>query len=116
MDFLINLLAVARLSFLLVDEDGPYSIFSKIRKYFGLVVIINIDGEEEKVALVDTDDSEFYTLMQGILDCKWCTSVWMSILVWALNLSPYTKWLNYILALSMAAILIFIVKDKVHGM
>ena len=111
--FLLNFLAVARLSFLVVDEPGPFNVFSKIREKFGLVVIIKEDEQEEKVKFVDDTASEFYKLMQGILDCKWCASVWMSGLVYLLSLSIYTKPVIYILALSMAAIVVFQAKDAV---
>lgn len=108
---IINILSTARLTYLFVDEDGPFQIFKKIREYFGLFVIIKETGNEE-IKIINDSQSELYTLIQGILECKWCCSVWMAIVVYILSINVYMNIINIILALSMVSILIFNYIDK----
>ena len=46
----------------LVDEDGPYHVFARIRRAAGVPETGEITG-----------------LLPNILTCLWCTSVWTSV-------------------------------------
>lgn len=71
MEHLVQILVVGlaawRASAMLVMEDGPFSIFRRVRLRAGLERPGEVSG--------------FWGLL---LVCVWCTSVWMAILFWAL--------------------------------
>jgi hypothetical protein len=68
-------LATWRLSSLLVQESGPFNVFAALR---------------EK------------TTFGGMLDCVWCTSIWVAALL--LLVSRVARWPVDVLAVSAAAI------------
>lgn len=76
-----HVLATFRLSLLLVQEDGPYSIFAKLRQ--------RAKGTEVGKAL----------------QCVWCTSVWAGLVLVLAN--RYAPWLTRALAGSAGAIVIY---------
>ena len=72
-ELIVKALAVWRISNLLVDEDGPYDIARKIR------AIANDKNQQ----------------LGAMLDCLWCTSVWVALFVtfipydWIVILMPF---------------------------
>jgi hypothetical protein len=99
MRFIIQLLAVARITYLFVDEDGPLGIFVRMRDYFGLT-------ETTKMY----SDNILKNTVTDLLDCKWCFSVWAASIVLILD-KVKLKWLNTILATSMVSIIIFSIME-----
>ena len=69
--FVILCLATWRISSLLVQEDGPFFIFRKIRELSGIKH--DSDGDIFEVP---------ETFFSGILSCVWCCSVWTAFFVW----------------------------------
>lgn len=95
MEFLILMLATFRITSLLVDEDGPLSLFSRFRQLVG--VRVDKNGETYGKNVIATG-----------LTCLWCTSVWVGI-AWAIAyfFSPNgTILIAMPLALSSGAILV----------
>lgn len=80
---LILPLAVARLSIMLVEEDGPFRLFYWLRGY---------------------------ALFEGVLSCVPCCSVWVSGTLLLYAMGPWrhalVDWVLATLALSMLAILV----------
>lgn len=66
MIYILAALAVWRLSFMLVMEDGPFQIFEKLRNRFEVY-----RNGDERVCLNDG-------VIGNILICLGCTSVWVS--------------------------------------
>lgn len=61
-DWLLLVLAAWRVSVLLVEEDGPYRVFARLRQYAPYPV----GGDATR---------------SGVLHCVWCLSVWIAPLV-----------------------------------
>jgi len=80
LQFVIYSLVVWRISSLLVNEDGPYKIFEYIRNH----------------AQVHTD----------VLNCVWCTSIWIGVLVALLTSSSVSMIPTLALAYSGIAIIV----------
>lgn len=95
LNFIIKGLATWRLSHMLVNEDGPKSIFSDFRERTGIET--NYLGNP--VCWPDWNP----------LTCVWCTSVWVAVLVWRMP-----KVFSYILALSSIACILDSVTDKLE--
>lgn len=67
-------LATWRISSMLVNEEGPWSIFRKLREKVG----ISEDGP-----IVTVPDG----MLPGVLSCVWCCSVWVAafwLVLWVL--------------------------------
>jgi hypothetical protein len=99
-------LAAWRLASLLVNEDGPGAVFSKLRYRAGIrhVVVQGADGTAQ-ASTVATN-----SLAEG-LTCVWCTSVWAACALVALSALPYpvrslVKVGKDIFAISAGAILV----------
>ena len=98
MAYLILALATWRLSNLLVNEDGPWQMFARLRALAG----VRFNEEFQPYAS---------TMMAGAFVCIWGMSVWIGLGMWAM----WQAWPDSVmrlagpLALSAAAIMI----DKV---
>lgn len=88
MQFIIYGLAVWRVSSLLVHEQGPFNVFTKIRELAGIQH--DTDG---KVWIIP---SNFFA---QVLSCVWCVSLWVSFVF-------IFEGISTVLALSAMAILI----------
>jgi len=71
LDFLILTLTVYRLTLLLVEEDGPLNLLSRLRVWAG----VKVDGYGERYA-----DST----LGSLLICRWCCSLWLAAGVFGL--------------------------------
>ncbi len=97
--FLVVAMAVARLSVMLVDEDGPYAILEKWRRFLG----IRYNQMSERY--VEPASGLRHELASLFL-CSWCLSIWLGTLATLfLLLSPtIVFWLSLPLALSFVAV------------
>jgi len=69
-------LAAWRLAHMLVNEDGPWAIFSRLRYWAGLRLVA-VKGEDGRVHVSRVAAN---TLAEG-LSCVWCVSVWTAALI-----------------------------------
>lgn len=90
-----RMLAVWRISNMLVEEDGPGRVFHILRELSG----IEYDQDDQIVAFND------YTP----LTCVYCTSVWVAI---AIRFAP--DWFSRLMAISAGAILIDVVESFIQ--
>lgn len=93
MTYLILALATWRISSLLVNEDGPWSMFTRLRAAVGVRYDEDLQRQADNV-------------VAGAFTCIWCMSVWAG-LGWSMVLLMWpqvTVWLALPLALSAAAI------------
>lgn len=72
---LILALATWRLSSLLVDEDGLFNMFEKLRTWVGVRYTKGETGELEQV--VPDDLSCIRKTVGKWLTCRWCCSLWV---------------------------------------
>lgn len=97
-------LASWRLAHMLVNEAGPFAVFSRLRYKAGVRAVATKDGHgnpaASRVALTP--------LAEG-LTCVWCVSVWAAALL-SIPLAPL-RWLRLVLAASGGAV---IVKEAVE--
>lgn len=87
---LILALATWRLSSLLVDEDGLFSMFEKLRTWVGVRYTKGETGELEQV--VPDDLSAIRRTVAGWLTCRWCCSLWVG----AILTVAYIVWGNVV--------------------
>lgn len=95
MEFLILALATFRITSLLVDEDGPFGLFFKLRYLVGV-------RKDQNGRIYGKN-----TIATGLI-CLWCTSVWIGI-AWAVTYFVFpdgTILVAMPLALSSGAILV----------
>ncbi|GAB4565351.1 MAG: hypothetical protein Kow0047_15850 [Anaerolineae bacterium] len=98
MMFVESALAAWRLAHMLVEEDGPWAIFARLRYRAGLRHAA-VKGEDGQVRVSRIASN---TLAEG-LSCVWCVSVWAAALfTWRCRL---VIWLRRALAVSAGAIL-----------
>ena len=65
--YILYALAIWRLSNLLVDEEGPFHVFAKLRHKVG----VKHDAHNKRYG---------ETFLSEILTCVYCVSVWISII------------------------------------
>jgi hypothetical protein len=90
-------LATWRIASLLVNEAGPFHIFTKIRKLVG----IQHDSNEKVLIVPDR-------FLAGVLSCVWCCSIYIGffwLIVWLILPVP-AFWVACGFALSALAIVI----------
>jgi len=78
-------LAAWRLSSLLVDEEGPFLIFLRLRLLIGVGYVVNeqVVEKEDTIDLAKNGDlNNYHTYFKNelakLLSCVWCTSVWVA--------------------------------------
>jgi hypothetical protein len=80
--FVVLTLAVWRLSYMFVKEEGPLSVFKRIRRHF---YAGEYDPEAPAVETFSDEDMQWWFshdqipkqgFMGGVLSCIYCTSVW----------------------------------------
>lgn len=77
-------LAVFRLTELIVKDDGPYDLSSRLRRYAGK----------------NASKSIHHKTFADAIHCKYCTGIWFAILIFALNRIKHLKWIVDILAIA----------------
>ena len=93
-------LASWRLAHLLVEEEGPYAIFSRFRRFAGMRVAVMKQREDAPPQTVRVPST---TWAQG-LTCVWCVTVWTATLFVVLQRVPGVKILQRILSISAGAV------------
>jgi hypothetical protein len=94
--YLVLALATWRISSLLVNEDGPWFAFARLRARVG------VRYSDETFQRYATNQ------IAGAFICVWCMSVWVGLswaLAWELWPEP-TTWVAWPLALSAGSILV----------
>lgn len=94
-------LAAWRLAHLLVEEDGPYALFARLRHRAGIRSIAADDGNGN----ITVTRIAFNTWAEG-LTCLWCVSVWTAAALSLLRRTRAGRALVSVLATSAGAILI----------
>lgn len=114
LDFAILCLASWRLAHLLVNEDGPWRIFAKLRAAAGVQVVTAITADRGVQAGYVAENQ----LAEGLL-CVWCVSVWCAAFFVLGSLLPIIgvgfTWLARILAVSAGAIIIHETQARLRG-
>ena len=93
MNFLIVSLAIWRLTSLLVNEDGPFAIFERLRHVIG----VRWDENSEQIGT---------NVIAEAFTCVRCCSVWASGIGALMLSSSVLEWALNTLALSTVAIII----------
>lgn len=99
-DFVLAAFACWRVTSLIVNEDGPFDIFAKFRRWVG----VRFDERSNRYG---------ENIFAKALICVWCTSVWVAIgfalLINSVNIRTFIiNWLS----LSAATIFIDLVVEK----
>lgn len=83
--FLISVLAVWRICSLILEEDGPFEIFKRLRNYFHVYHWDDFSLNEQRGFLLSgysegdiITDGDFFG---ELLTCHWCLSIWISLLI-----------------------------------
>lgn len=95
--FLIFSLATWRIASLLVQEDGPFRIFRRLREMTGI--------EHDDDGNVEMIPESFWA---DLLSCMWCTSIWVAFgwtIFWLMVPEFAAKWATFF-ALSAGAVII----------
>ena len=103
LDFIIFGIAVWRVSSLIVEEEGPFHMFRKIREATGI-------QHDESGAIWIVPD----TFAAGLLSCIWCASVWVAtawVALWYVLPGP-ALFFSQIMALSGFAVIINTIVKK----
>jgi len=108
----VMVLATWRLSSLLVDEDGPFNLLRKVRKWAGAGEFSprGLDAERltpQEIEEVMLRAGRPESFLAGLLSCIWCTSIWVAagwVILFALT--PYAYYPALVCALSAAAIMV----------
>lgn len=82
--FIVASLAVWRLSYMIVKENGPLMIFARLRAYLG-------QTQKRSGGLFD------------MVSCVYCTSFWISLVAALWVAGDVFHWIGYTLAFSGAA-------------
>lgn len=97
-EFVIVVLATWRSSFALVRQHGPFDIFGILRYWTGATQPVPKPGS-----------------IGDALTCVACVSVWLSVPIVFLFLTPVGYWIVVILAISGMSTLIQLLLDRTHA-
>lgn len=100
-DFFIYGFATWRVASLLVQEDGPWGVFMKLRELAG------IEHDDGEVFIIP---SNFFA---GILSCVWCASMWVAFF-WLVFWMAW-PWMALRLAIACSFSTVAILVDKRLG-
>lgn len=100
LDLLILAFATARITSLLVNEEGPLHVFERLRVWCG---VMHQYPEMNRIVL----EKHPRAWLGEILNCVWCCGMWVAIGVWAIYVaSPITAMVLFTpFALAYAALL-----------
>lgn len=94
LDLAVAAIATWRITHLLLYENGPFTIFRKLRERFGVVY-------------AEEGSSEVVSFKYEITTCPWCLSMWVAGAVTLLQLfSSKVRWLYLPFTYSAAAVAI----------
>lgn len=95
LELLVGAVATWRVSYMLLNENGPFEVFRRIRKKLGVIY-------------ADNDSTEVVAFQYEITVCMWCLSVWVGMLIATLYylLGSYATWLIAPYVLSAGALLV----------
>jgi len=106
-DIVIMFSAVWRLSSLLVDEDGLFDMFERLRTWFGIRYVN--DGTSAIQKVVPDDTPAMKKIMAKWLVCRWCCSLWMGGLLTVLcTVFPSQVVLTVLLPFSLSSLAIVV--------
>jgi len=99
LNIIIYTLFVTRISYMFVHEKGPNGIFEKMRSYFEVYT----DSEGN---IVTTENGN---ILQGILSCFYCFSMYPSIFITVLHIinKNVSFYISLFFSLSQLAIIIY---------
>jgi hypothetical protein len=100
LDVILTILATWRLSSLLVNEEGPFAIFSRIRHFVGIRRVPIQSSEGPLISTVALNP------IAELLTCVWCTSIWGALVILLISMIPIGEVIRLILAVSSGAIFI----------
>jgi hypothetical protein len=92
-ELIVNGLATWRISNMLVEEEGPYDIFERLRHRLGVQYL------EDGAAYSHNEWGKLFT-------CVWCMSVWVGAIVFIVSTLTGVAWFGIPFALSALAIII----------
>lgn len=92
LSLVVLVLAVFRLTRMLVDEEGPGDVFALLRQWAGCYEY----GHNGRPV----------TQLGRILSCPYCAGVWVAVFLVALSLIPYVSFVVYWLAVAGGQVLI----------
>jgi len=87
-DFAVFALAVSRVVSLLIDEDGPFRVFERVRVRAGVYRTGELSGAAK------------------LLSCPWCLSVWIAAVLLPLLIPGWGIYMLAVPAASMGSILV----------
>lgn len=98
-------LAAWRLANLLVNEQGPFAIFARLRYTAGIRQIVTRDSDGIPVGVAYSASNE----LAAALMCVWCTGFWTALFCALMPLIPEVgvvfMWLNRVLAISALVVI-----------
>lgn len=77
---LISTLAVVRICILLQEDDGPFHVFDKLRRWAGLIPVEELEMPEQ----IKYSDQQYIhdgNFFAEVLNCIYCLSVWVALFV-----------------------------------
>ena len=92
-DLLLTALAAWRIASLLVDEAGPWGVFSRLRYRAGVRGIVVMDPAGKPTAARTAQG----WLAEG-LTCVWCVSVWAAMLLVGLDVMSTSLGVGWVYA------------------
>ena len=101
LELIILSLATWRVSYMLVEEQGPAEIFDKLRYKIG------VQHTDEGVPFAWNWFAELFT-------CVWCMSVWVGTIFFVVDALTGWAWVGIPFALSALSILIHEVIDRLR--
>jgi hypothetical protein len=108
-----TILASWRLANLLVNEDGPFAVFARLRYAAGIRPLPVMSMEEMGGGELQARTFAMNTLAEG-LTCVWCVSVWTAALFLLAAKVPGCAIVRRILAVSAGAILVHETIDRLQ--
>ena len=115
-EFIVLSLATLRITWLLLYEEGPYEIFSKLRYWSGIRQLHEIPEEQHAYYIekmnIDLNNSPYpeilhqNELLANILSCIYCCSIWVGLGVAILFNIEFFNLIFYGLSFSALALIL----------
>jgi len=97
LDIFVQIFALARLLHLLIEENGPYGMLEKFRRWAGV------------------DELGSYTTeLGGLLSCHLCFGIWLApVVVFLYNFHTVTYWFVWCLAVAQGAAVAYELMERI---